>query len=263
MTDIHAEVGARQNLLLESDDLRSICRVDELNRTSDTAWSHLKPTLEHIIENTSAKRVLEIGAGRYPFFSTEDVDRMEVDLTISDVDPNELEQADQRFARMVLNVSDQLYTSEHLGSFDLIFSKMVFEHVKDGQLGWQNVCKLLAPGGIGFAFVPTLYSPPFVLNRMLPDYVSSVMVRALDPRRNSDETPKFPAYYSHCRASEKSLRPMLIGAGFSEVCVVPFYGTPYVSVVKGFRRITRVFDHVVSTKDWRSLASYAYIIARK
>ena len=46
---------------------------------------------------------------------------------------------------------------------------MVFEHVEDGQRAWANLYQLLAPGGVALAFVPTLYSVPFVINWLLPD----------------------------------------------------------------------------------------------
>ena len=78
------------------------------------------------------------------------------------------------------------------GIFDLAFSRMVFEHVADGQRAWNNLYELLAPGGVALAFIPTLYSFPFVVNWLLPDDVAAKIVKLLYRNRTDDEDPVFP-----------------------------------------------------------------------
>ena len=46
---------------------------------------------------------------------------------------------------------------------------MLAEHVPDGYRFHSNLFELLKPGGVAFHFMPTLYSPPFVINRLLPE----------------------------------------------------------------------------------------------
>ncbi|VUD72948.1 hypothetical protein MET9862_03557 [Methylobacterium symbioticum] len=247
-----------------TDTLPSIAGSDRIVRQTESAWTSLKPTLERVIGQIQAKSVLEIGAGRHPFFSMEEAQRLGFRLTINDIDAAELDYAPRGFDHLVLDVAqdvDRRLLDGH--AFDLIFSRMVFEHVKDARKAWTNLHDLLAPGGVGFAFVPTLYSPPFVLNRLLPDDLTGRALRLMDRTRNDKEIPKFPAYYDACRASETRLRPFLKEIGFSEALVVPFYGTPYFPRIPVLRQVFRAFDMLCTRHDLRTFASYAYIIARK
>nr|WP_281409829.1 methyltransferase domain-containing protein [Methylobacterium sp. BTF04] len=225
--------------------------------------------MERLIRRMPARKVLEIGGGRHPFFSVEEAGALDFELTVNDLDAEELRYAPGGFKRLVLDIAQDIdgqnvdRATVGLGTFDLIFSRMVFEHVRDAEKAWSNVYDLLAPGGIGFAFVPTLYSPPFLLNLAMPEALTSRMLRMLDRTRNPDEIPKFPAFYRGCRASEAALSPLLTGIGFTDVCVVPFFGTPYFPAVPVLKHVAAAFDRFVEKRDWRMFASYAYIVARK
>ncbi|MCE4225123.1 class I SAM-dependent methyltransferase [Methylobacterium sp. C25] len=244
--------------------LRNCLGADEIVPRAEDAWTSLKPSLERVIAEAKVRRVLEIGGGRHPFFTVADSKRLGFDLTVNDLDAEELSHAPGEFGRLVLDIAADLDGSGvERGVYDLIFSRMVFEHVRDAEKAWSNVHTLLAPGGIGFAFVPTLFSPPFVINRAMPEALTSRVLRLIDRSRNPDEIPKFPAFYQACRASETALAPMLTRIGFREVCVVPFFGTPYFPAVPVLKHLASAFDRWVERRDWRIFASYAYIVARK
>lgn len=244
--------------------LRNCVGAEQIVPRAEEAWTSLKPSLERIIQRNQVRRVLEIGGGRHPFFTVADSQRLGFALTVNDLDANELSHAPGAFGRLVLDIAADLSSvSVERNAYDLIFSRMVFEHVRDAEKAWSNVHALLAPDGIGFAFVPTLFSPPFVLNRAMPEAITSRLLRLIDRTRNPDEIPKFPAFYQACRASERALSPMLTRIGFREVCVVPFFGTPYFPAVPILKHVARAFDKWVEKRDLRMFASYAYIIARK
>ena len=78
------------------------------------------------------------------------------------------------------------------GRFDLIFSRMVFEHVHGAPRAWSNMCALLAPGGVALAFHPTLYAPPFVINWLAPEALTARVLRLFFPDRHQGDYPKFP-----------------------------------------------------------------------
>lgn len=245
-------------------DLRNLVGETLITRRSESAWQELKPTLRRILQTLPARTVLEIGGGRHPFFSVAEARQLGFKLTVNDLDAQELEHAPGEFDRLVLDITADLDRSSDVpGPFDLIFSRMVFEHVRDARKAWTNVHRMLQPGGVGFAFVPTLYSPPFILNRLIPEALTSRMLRILDRTRNPDDIPKFPAFYDGCRARESAIAPMLTEIGFREVCVVPFFGTPYFPAIPVLRDVARVFDRAIEKRDWRMFASYAYITARK
>ena len=58
------------------------------------------------------------------------------------------------------------------GAFDVVVSRFTAEHVPDGRLFHEHVFSMLRPGGHAVHLFPTLYSPPFVLNHVLPSALS-------------------------------------------------------------------------------------------
>ena len=98
-------------------------------------------------------RVLEIGGGRGPQFTPAEAEKLGVALTVNDIDARELSLAPPGFATACFNVAAEVDPSL-FGKFDFIFSRMVFEHVKDAPRAWRNVAALLAPGGVALALSP-------------------------------------------------------------------------------------------------------------
>lgn len=233
-----------------------------IGRDAESGWSDLRPTILGLIDKTEARKVLEVGGGRFPFLTPEEAQVRNVELTVNDIFESELELAPDIFQKRCFDIAGDLPEDAGLGKFDFIFSRMVFEHVKDARKGWSNIYRLLAPGGLGFAYVPTMWSPPFVFNRMTPEALSAWVLRKIDSDRTQERVPKFPAYYDLCRANAKAVAPSLEKIGFREVVVVPFFGTPYLPVVPLLKHVARAFDRAVEAFDARDFASYAYIIAR-
>ena len=149
-------------------------------------------------------------------------------MTVNDIAPGELAVLPEGYRTACFDVAGDLTDVAHLrGSFDLAFSRMVFEHVADGEQAWANLHELLAPGGVALAFVPTLYALPFVLNWLLPDKIAAAIVKLVYRHRTDDGDPVFPARYSWCFAGGDRLRNMLSALGYREVIVQPFYGHGY------------------------------------
>ena len=62
----------------------------------------------------------------------------------------------------------------------------------DPENAYRNIAKLLRPGGVFVNLIPTLYAPPFVLNRLLPEQISARVLRWSMPHRNDSEVPRIP-----------------------------------------------------------------------
>ena len=58
-------------------------------------------------------------------------------------------------------------------AFDLVFSRMVNEHVCDGERYYRNIFHVLRPGGVTARCFSTLYTMPFVINRLRPEWLAS------------------------------------------------------------------------------------------
>lgn len=231
---------------------------------SQWAWDNYKPTIEALSRGFGLRRLIEIGGGRDPLFTPYEAAALDVELTINDISQEELDAGPAEFSKVCFDISGNLAeTKVKRGAYDLAFSRMVFEHVKDGRRAWRNLNEILAPGGVAIAFVPTLYALPYLANIVIPEAVSQKIVKLLYPHRTDDEDPKFPAHYDWTYGSERKLKPMLESVGFREAIVVPFYYHDYFEKIPVVREIDNLANRIAAARDWRFLTSYAYIAARK
>jgi SAM-dependent methyltransferase len=228
------------------------------------AWENYERVVRHLTETFGAKKLIEIGGGRDPLFGREALAHMGAELTVNDISETELAELPKGYRTACFDIAGDLSAAE-LGraGYDLAFSRMVFEHVADGQRAWSNLYRILSPGGVGLAFVPTLYTFPFVVNWLMPDKFAASVVKMLYKNRTDEGDPVFPARYSWTFASEKKLAPMLKAIGYRDVMVIPFYGHEYYRPFPIVRDIHARFTKLARARDWRFFASYAYIAARK
>lgn len=88
----------------------------------------------NLIQKHSSKDVLEVGSGANPTLSADLVSRLNIRYTANDVSIEELSKADSVYDRSVCDLSRDSIPERMHGGFDLIFSRMVNEHVLDGRL---------------------------------------------------------------------------------------------------------------------------------
>jgi SAM-dependent methyltransferase len=232
---------------------------------SDWAWANYENTILGLARQFRLKRFCEIGGGRDPLFTPETVEGLDIALTVNDIDAGELALTPRGLKTARFDIAGDLSEPDvAAGSYDLMFSRMVFEHVNEVERAWTNIHTLLAPGGVALAFFPTLWAPVFALNHVLPESVSRALVHALFPaRRDGGGDPKFPAVYDWCRGSSRLLTPMLARAGFSDVHVQPFWGHGYFKRLPGLRQADHAFNAIAARVDWRLMTTYAYVVVRK
>jgi len=207
-------------------------------------------------------RLLEVGGGRGPLLTPSEAEQAGVALTVNDIDAGELALAPGAFQTAQFNVAGD-FDPKLAGRFDLIVSREVFEHVRDAPRAWSNVCALLAPGGVGLAFHPTLYAPPFVINWLAPEALTAPILRFFFSDRNQGDYPKFPARYELCFGDPSRVEPTLRRCGFSSVLVAPFWGHRYFRHIPGLRELDAAIGDLAERRDWRLMTSYAYTIARR
>lgn len=237
--------------------------VAGLGYTPDAAWAWLnfKRTLETLIVRNGAVKVLEVGGGRSPLFSAGDVSSLGLQYTINDLDQRELDRGPDYASKACFDISGQAIPDG--AAYDLIFSQMVLEHVPDSQAAYRNIFRLLRDGGLSIAFYPTLYSPPFVINKLLPERLSSSLVRFFFRERNDGQIPKLPAHYSWCFGSSVRMSAMLQAVGYRDVAVLPFYGHDYFQGFPVLGTLDRWLSQTARARGWSLFSSYAYCIARK
>lgn len=109
----------------------------------------------------------ELGGGANP--TVELLDRLPqpVELTVIDISPEELAKAPDEVTRRCVDLC-----SAHpplRDQFDMVFSRMLCEHVASGSAFHRNCSAMLKPGGHAVHFFPTATALPFVANRILPE----------------------------------------------------------------------------------------------
>lgn len=246
---------------LQSRELRDLITRTRGSGSHEDAWVGYRSLILELASQFENPRLLEIGGGRNPLLSHTDVERLRCEYTVNDIDAEELAMAPVWVKRLLGDIADPelLDSAKLVGPYDLVFSQMVFEHVKHPEQGYRNIARSLAPGGILINFVPTLYAAPFVLNKLLPERLSALVLKSAFPNRNSQEIPKFPAYYRWCTTTRPT-RKKLDSAGFRQIEIVPFYGHAYYAKIPILRGFAQRFWRIAEQHDWRSLSTYAYII---
>ena len=166
-----------------------------LEHTSHYAWTHYQDELVGLITSRDRADIIEIGAGRSSLFTEANLPGNITSYTISDISRRELDLEPGNWNKVCFDICGD--TSAFRAQYDVAFTRMLAEHVQDGYRFHSNVFSLLKPGGIAFHFMPTLYSPPFVINKILPEASSRLFLRAFFPNRSDDGIPKFPARSIH------------------------------------------------------------------
>ncbi len=232
---------------------------------SDWAWANYENTILALSDRFGLTNLCEIGGGRDPGFQPGNPALEGLSLTVNDIDQLELDFAPAGLGKARFDIAGDLSEPDaRPGSYDLMFSRMVFEHVDGVKQAWRNIHALLKPGGVALAFFPTLYAPVFTLNHMIPESLSRRIVHVMFPnRRDGGGDPKFPALYDWCRSSEQTIRPMLERAGFTEAHIQPFWGHGYFNRLPGLKQADHVFNAAAAKLNWRLMTTYAFVAVRK
>jgi SAM-dependent methyltransferase len=233
-------------------------------RTDVWAWHNFEHTVLRLMAATSTKTVMEIGAGRRPMLTGKQISSLNLSYTANDISERELARAPSFVSKACFDIAGKAGPglAPLANRYDLIFSKMVFEHIPDTRQAYRNILELLAPGGICINYHPVLYSPPFLINLLLPDAVTAPILRMFNPSRHDGDVPKFPAKYDRCVISAK-LRSDLRDLGFREVWQIPFFYHGYFKKIPGLFQLDRSLSKVAEHRDWQGLASFCYTIAMK
>ena len=144
-----------------------------------------------------ARRFCDVGGGADPIVSTRKIQQLGLEYVLLDDSAEELEKAPADYQTFQASILDPARISALLesgGDFDVVTSRWTAEHMPDGRAFHEQVFAMLKPGGAAVHLFPTLYSPPFVVNRLLPDSVSSRLLNSSGGggRVSAGQHPSFP-----------------------------------------------------------------------
>jgi SAM-dependent methyltransferase len=219
--------------------------------------------VEAWLERTGSVQVADLGGGANPLLSPEFVRRNGLEYTVIDVAQAELDKGPREFRKLRADLAAREFAWDgEQPQFDLVFSRMLAEHVPSGERFHRNVRQLLAPGGVAVHCFPTLYALPFVLNRLASERLSDWLLRWLQPR-DRFQYGKFRAYYSWCRGPSRRQLRRFAGVGYEVLEYRGYFGHPYFEAFPALDRLERRFAARLLARPRAWLTSYAFVALRK
>src|SRR6266436_1458327 len=200
---------------------------------------HHKDHCRQLIASNGFTTVCEIGGGRSPLFGRDEALAMGLDYTILDISDTELRAA-----------------PDHV-------KKIQAEHVRDATAMHRNVLHMLRPGGLAFHYFPTLYTPAFVANRLLPEDAARRVLFFIFPWRRHDHLAKFPARYAKCFGPTRRMKRYFERLGYRVEEYRPFYGTDYLVKMPLLGFIDSLFTRLVARRRMALFSSYVWLVLRK
>ncbi len=226
------------------------------------AWVNFYYRVHELARLPQIKKVCEIGGGANPFLKIDFVQEQGLQYTIMDISAEELKKAPDGYHKLEVDITS--YSLRLTEKYDLVFSHQLAEHVKDGTNFHKNIMHLLNDNGYAFHFFPTLYAPPFILNRILPTDIAYSLVLWHDPsRRKEGNVSKFPAYYHLCKGPTKMQIKMFENMGFSVEEYMGFFGHDYYESYKPLKQLSNLAADFLLKHPIPQLTSYAYVLLSK
>ncbi len=230
-----------------------------------TGFRGLPDRLRGLLEVYSVRDMCDVGGGANPALSPEEIGEYGLNYTLLDISPAELAMApDVGLTKVCADIADPDMIADLHSQFDLVFSNTLAEHVRRPMQFHANVYDMLRRGGIAAHFMPTMFDPMFVANRILPESASRPLVRRAQPKRNLDTNKgKFPAYYRWCRGPSDRHLNRFRRLGYEVDVAVGYFGTAY---LRGTPRLDKKYETVngyLVRHPVDALCSYTWLVLRK
>ncbi len=213
------------------------------------------------VKRAEAKDVLEVGSGANPTLTAEDVVSMGLRYVTNDVDAAELAKAGPEFQQLCADGS--VPAAYPVNAYDLVVSKMVNEHVPDAGVYFKNIFDSLRPGGVTLHLYAALGSLPFLANKLVPELVSSAMLRVAHPWNRDDRHNKFPAHYSWAVGPTETAISRYEEIGFEVEQYRGFFGHGYYNRMPGIREVADFKARKLVEHPHPRLCSYVQLVLRK
>ncbi len=202
-------------------------------------------------------RILEVGGGRSPLGPGLGINHDR--LTVNDISQKELDFLPDSATTALFDVAHpEQIPAEHLGVYDLVYSRSVLEHVSSVENSLRSTYSLLKPGGRALHFFPTLFSTPFVANKLLPFEATKPLVKALI----GDKYERFPAHYAGAWVTSKSIERWE-SIGFSKVDPIQFFGHNYFEKITPVHKAAKAFNRYAEAKNITAMGSFVYLCLEK
>jgi uncharacterized UPF0146 family protein len=229
---------------------------------TEEAWRGYEHLIAEIIENNNGRRICDIGGGANPLLTPDYINQKGIDYSVLDISEAELNKAPKQYNKIVADISSPEFSPTTAG-FDLVFSKMLAEHIKDGEQFHKNVLRMLTDDGLAVHFFPTLYALPFLVNYLTPEVLADKLLNVFAVR-DRYQFAKFPAHYSWCRGPIRSQRRKFEKSGYEIIQYRGFFGHGgYYDRIPILKRLHELKTGYLLKRPNPLFTSYAYIVLKK
>jgi SAM-dependent methyltransferase len=223
-------------------------------------WNEYSAFVQDLVQRYRACAICDVGGGANPVLPLQFIQENRLDCTILDISGTELAKAPEGYGRVVQDIEAGDFP--FAGQYDLVVTKMLAEHLRNGGLFHKNVFSMLKPGGVAVHYFPTLYALPFLVNKLIPERLSSLLLDVFLPRDRYRQG-KFPAYYSWCYGPTPAMLSMLNTIGFEILLFKGIFGSTYYSRIPVLRDLHRAYSGYLVKHPVPYLTSFAQLILRK
>lgn len=228
---------------------------------SKEVWQNYELLIRGLIDSHNLTKICDIGGGANPLLPLDFVLSRNLDYAVIDISEEELNKAYDGYKKIAQDITTKDFNLSE--KFGLVYSKMLAEHVKDGMLLHKNIFAILDDGGIAVHFFPTLYAFPFLVNKLMPEKLSNILLNLLAPR-DSFQRAKFPSYYSWCRGPTRKMLIRFAEIGYEIIEYKGLYGHEgYYRKLPVIRTLHKYTSEFLLKHPNSYLTSYAYVILRK
>jgi ubiquinone/menaquinone biosynthesis C-methylase UbiE len=227
---------------------------------SENEWKSYSEFVQRLVKEKNARKICDVGGGANPVLPPEFVSQNQLSCTVLDISSEEISKAPEGYKKLVQDIEAKNFVSPE--QFDFVVTKMMAEHIRHGKLFHKNIFAMLKPGGVALHYFPTLYTLPFLVNKLLPEWLSSFLLDIFLPRDHY-KLGKFPAYYSWCFGPTPSMLAMLTDIGYEVLEYRGFFGNTYYRRIPIIRDLHRAYSRYLAHHPNPYLTSYAQVILCK
>lgn len=155
--------------------------------------------------------VLDLGCGIHSEDFTDCKDLIKLTGVDFDAQSGELNQMLAEFKQADLN--KELPFADN--TFDLVYSRFVLEHIKEPQKTYQEVHRVLKPGGYFIILTPNLYNKLILISRLLPTSLHKILRGKFTGAKEEDV---FPTYYRSNRVGK--IKKQLKASQFKNIKII-------------------------------------------
>lgn len=227
---------------------------------SGKEWNDYPEFVQNIVREFGARTICDVGGGANPVLPLQFINENQLDCTVLDISIDELEKAPSGYKKLVQDIEAENFGLSE--QFDFVITKMMAEHISNGERFHKNIYSMLKPGGVAVHYFPTLFALPFLVNKITPEWLSSLLLDIFLPR-DRYRLGKFPAYYSWCYGPTRPMLTMLSELGYEILEYRCFFGNIYYQRIPIIRDLHKHYSNYLTKHPNPYFTSFAQVILRK